>query len=142
MLTKLNVKRLIGIFKACLLSNLDAIKAAALKQIEFLVDNLGCSIGNENLPALIEALIVTYPKHDSSIFVQKGQRVVVESFTASTESTVVPNLQKNMDKISDFLALVLNPNSGIEQIEQERMNFRVSYNHIFESLLSLLPSCT
>lgn len=31
----------------CLLTNLESVKFAALKHIEYILDNLGCSIGSD-----------------------------------------------------------------------------------------------
>jgi len=62
---------LIQIFKACLFSNIEAVKTASLKHIEYIFDNIGCSIGNQQLISTIRTLIKTYPKANECNFIVK-----------------------------------------------------------------------
>lgn len=47
-LVKLNPV-LIQLMKTCLLTNLEAVKIASLKHIEYIFDNIGCSIGDKQI---------------------------------------------------------------------------------------------
>lgn len=83
-----NIGKLLGILKCCLLTNLDALKAAALKHIEYLIENIGCSIGTDNLIGLVQALIATYPNGMGCLFTKSGSKGQLESFTAAADSVM------------------------------------------------------
>ena len=57
--------------KGCLLNNIESVKTACLKHIEFIFENIGCSIGNSYIPRAIQALIHTYPQNNSCNFVKR-----------------------------------------------------------------------
>jgi hypothetical protein len=48
---------LIQIMKSFLFSNLELVKTASLKHIEYIFDNIGCSIGDQQIMNTIQALI-------------------------------------------------------------------------------------
>ena len=105
--------RLILVMKGCLYTNIESVKTACLKHIEYIFDNIGCSIGKSQMPNIIQTLIQTYPRANACNFVRKStpqelqffpqdparqQSVCLESFTKPTRSSVnislsVPSLQ-------------------------------------------------
>ena len=64
--------QLMQIMKGCLFNNIESVRSACLKHIEFIFDNIGCSIGNAYIPRAIQALIFTYPKNNSCNFVKRA----------------------------------------------------------------------
>lgn len=91
---------LIQILKTFLFSNLELVKTASLKHIEYIFDNIGCSIGHSQIINTIQALIQTYPKPNGCTFVQKphqyqllrGDLLVIESFASVQPQTICLNL--------------------------------------------------
>ena len=106
LLTRLDSGKLLCIFKACLLSNLDAVKSAAMKGIEYLLEHQGCSLGPDLLSGVITALVATYPDEKDCHFYRKGLRVL-ESFSAGYHG-VMPSLCQGLEGIDELLGTLIN----------------------------------
>lgn len=145
-LTELNPS-LILIMKGALFTNLESVRIAALKHIEYILDNIGCSIGKKQILSTLTTLIKTYPKaHGCNFIVKQGafmggdesQFICLESFTRPTRQFAQLLRQPLDSRDSMLLGFNQNTLSAFEDafstsngMSQAPMYFQNSFHHQF-----------